>query len=107
MHARTLPTLLALLAVALSAGAAVDTDVDAILKELREPTLEAVVAFYDSGAGTDPERDPALQPLGLGATDRQDLVQFLKSLTGDNVDQLAADARSVPIGDPSSTSRDG
>ena len=64
-------------------------------------SLEAVVAFYDSGSGGDPGRDPRLQPLGLSRDERQALVAFLGSLTGANVDALAADARSAPIGERS------
>lgn len=62
-------------------------------------TLDDVIRFYDSGGGDDPGRDPALEPLGLTDTERADLRAFLESLTGDNVDALAADARSAPIGD--------
>jgi cytochrome c peroxidase len=62
-------------------------------------TLDEVVGFYDSGAGDDPGRDPGLVPLGLTAAARSDLVAFLGALTGDNVDALAADARSAPVGD--------
>ncbi len=62
-------------------------------------TLAAVVAFYNSGSGEDPERDSRLQPLGLNPADQQALVAFLESLTGANVGALAADARSVPIGE--------
>jgi len=64
-------------------------------------TLEAVVAFYDSGSGGDPDRDPRLQPLGLSRDEKQALVAFLGSLTGANVDALASDARSAPIGERS------
>jgi len=62
-------------------------------------TLEAVISFYDAGGGDDPDREPSLAPLGLTALQQADLIAFLKSLTGDNVEALAADARSVPIGD--------
>lgn len=62
-------------------------------------TLAEVVAFYDAGCGDDPGRDPRLKPLGLSADEQQALVAFLESLTGANVDDLAADARSVPIGE--------
>jgi cytochrome c peroxidase len=64
------------------------------------PSLDAVIDFYDGGAGDDPDRDSALAPLGLSARQRDDLRAFLESLTATNVDALAADARSVPIGDP-------
>ncbi len=62
------------------------------------PTLRAVVDFFDRG-GDHPEADKRIQPLGLSERQKADLVAFLGSLTGSNVDQLAADARSAPIGD--------
>ena len=62
------------------------------------PTLAAVVDFFDRGGGH-PEADERIQPLGLSERQKADLVAFLRSLTGSNVDQLAADARSAPIGD--------
>ncbi|MEM8766127.1 MAG: cytochrome c peroxidase [Pseudomonadota bacterium] len=62
-------------------------------------TLAAVVAFYNDGAGGDPGRDQSLVPLGLSAGEQADLVAWLEALTGSNVDALAADARSAPIGD--------
>jgi cytochrome c peroxidase len=62
-------------------------------------TLSDVLAFYGSGSGADPERDPLLAGLILSADEQQAIVAFLESLTGANVDALAADARIVPIGD--------
>jgi cytochrome c peroxidase len=62
-------------------------------------TLKDVIEFYDGGSGADPGRDPALVPLSLDDTQKKDLIAFLESLTGSNVDELAADARSTPIGD--------
>jgi cytochrome c peroxidase len=62
-------------------------------------TLQDVVAFYDAGGGGDPQQDPRVRPLGLSSGERDALVAFLASLTGDNVHALAADARSVEIGD--------
>lgn len=62
-------------------------------------TLAQVVSFYNSGAGRDPRRSPSLKPLGLTAEEQLFLIAFLESLTGSNVEALAADARSVPIGD--------
>jgi len=62
-------------------------------------TLAEVVAFYDRGGEPHPTQDPAIQPLHLTAEQRDALVAFLVALTGSNVDALAADARSVPIGD--------
>lgn len=48
-------------------------------------TLEQVIAFYDAGGGVSPNLDPLLRPLGLSDRDKQDLVAFLQSLTGDPI----------------------
>jgi cytochrome c peroxidase len=70
------------------------------------PTLEAVVAFYDQGGIDNENRSPLLAPLGLAAAEKTDLVAFLKTLTGDNAEALARDARNasatlpVPTRDP-------
>lgn len=46
-------------------------------------TLEEVVRFYNRGGGDDPpDKDPALRPLDLSEQEIQDLVEFLKSLSG-------------------------
>ena len=63
-------------------------------------TLEEVVMFYNSGGVFDDGKDKLIKPLGLSEDERRDLVEFLESLTGANVDALAADARLAPIGDP-------
>jgi cytochrome c peroxidase len=63
-------------------------------------TLEDVVRYYAAGGTPHPGQDPRVRPLALDAADEHDLVAFLQALTGSNVDALAADARSVPIGDP-------
>ncbi|WP_310621413.1 cytochrome-c peroxidase [Flexibacterium corallicola] len=46
-------------------------------------TLEDVVAFYNAGGGEDPNKDPALKPLGLSDDEQKNLVAFLTSLSGD------------------------
>lgn len=61
-------------------------------------TLEDVVRFYDQGGHPNPGLDPLVQPLELEDNEVDALVAFLESLTGDNVDELRADARSVAIG---------
>lgn len=63
------------------------------------PDLAAVLAFYNAGGIAHAGLDPLLGPLGLSASQLQDLEAFLRALTGDNVDQLARDGRSVGIGD--------
>ena len=45
-------------------------------------TLEEVVAFYDSGGVTNPHLDREIRPLALTDEQRQDLVAFLRALTG-------------------------
>jgi cytochrome c peroxidase len=46
-------------------------------------TLDDVVAFYNRGGGTDPNKDRRLVPLGLSKEERANLVAFLKSLSGE------------------------
>jgi len=64
-------------------------------------TLAEVIDFYDAGGTPNEGLDPLIRPLRLNPAQKRDLVAFLKSLTGSNVDALAADARLAPIGDPS------
>jgi cytochrome c peroxidase len=48
-------------------------------------TLEEVIDFYDEGghsAGFHGTKDDVMQPLGLSAAEKSDLIEFLKSLTG-------------------------
>ncbi len=46
-------------------------------------TLASVVAFYNAGGGTDPNKDPALKPLGLTTQEQIDLLSFLEALSGE------------------------
>ena len=62
-------------------------------------TLANVVDYYMAGGAPHEGQDARIRPLTLTARDRADLVAFLESLTGSNVDALAADARTVTIGD--------
>ncbi|MES9923788.1 MAG: cytochrome c peroxidase [Candidatus Thiodiazotropha endolucinida] len=62
-------------------------------------TLREVVEFYDSGGVTNELLDPLIRPLGLNESEKQDLVAFMQSLTGGNVDTLVADAFAAPVGD--------
>lgn len=59
--------------------------------------LEEVVAFYDRGGIDNENKSPLLTPLHLDDGEKAALVAFLGSLTGDNVDALAQDARSAPV----------
>ena len=45
-------------------------------------TLVEVVDFYDRGGAPNPGLDQDLRPLKLTVRDKEDLVAFLKSLTG-------------------------
>ena len=50
------------------------------------PTLEAVVDFYNHGGGKkEPNKSPLLKPLGLSTNEKAALVEFLKSLSGDEI----------------------
>ncbi|ODB92983.1 photosynthetic protein synthase I [Candidatus Thiodiazotropha endoloripes] len=62
-------------------------------------TLHEVVDFYDQGGVPNELLDPLIRPLGLSSQERSDLVDFMRSLTGSNVDTLVADAFNAPIGD--------
>jgi len=66
------------------------------------PTLEDVVGFYDLGGVENPLRDPLVRPLGLSDREKSQLVAYLRTLTGSNVDILVADAFSVPVGNTES-----
>jgi cytochrome c peroxidase len=62
-------------------------------------SLEDVVRFYDRGGVPNPLLDPRIRPLGLSDQEVDDLVAFLRSLTGSNVDTLVSDAFAAPVGD--------
>ncbi len=62
-------------------------------------TLPEVVDFYNAGGIPNETLDPLIRSLGLSGQEVEDLVAFLESLSGDNVD-LLRDALSAPIGDP-------
>ncbi len=62
-------------------------------------TLRDVVEFYAAGGVPNEGLSPLIRPLDLSAQEKDDLVQFLESLTGSNVDTLVADAFAAPIGD--------
>lgn len=63
-------------------------------------SLRGVVEFYDRGGVPNEELDPLVRPLHLSEIEKADLVAFLRSLTGSNVDTLVADAFAAPVGDP-------
>ena len=49
-------------------------------------TLEEVVDFYDRGGGNAANMDKRLHPLSLSDEEKTDLVEFLKSLSGNSFD---------------------
>jgi cytochrome c peroxidase len=46
------------------------------------PTLDEVIDFYDGAGFQNDHLDPEIHPLGLSASERSDLVGFLRSLNG-------------------------
>ncbi len=54
-------------------------------------TLAEVVAFYNAGGGSAPNKDPLLRPLNLTAAEQEDLLSFLESLCGDPIILAAPD----------------
>jgi cytochrome c peroxidase len=48
-------------------------------------TLEEVVDFYDKGGNANPNLDTRIKPLGLAPQEKNDLIAFLKSLTGEPI----------------------
>lgn len=52
-------------------------------------SLEEVVEYYDRGGFAHEFIDERIRPLGLTEQDKTDLVEFMQTLTGSNVDALA------------------
>jgi cytochrome c peroxidase len=65
-------------------------------------SLEEVIRFYQGGGYPNPTLDPKMQKLSLTQNEMEALVEFLRSLTGQHIDQLVEDAWAVPVGDPKS-----
>jgi cytochrome c peroxidase len=61
-------------------------------------TLRDVILFYRRGGIPNEVLDPLITPLGLSEQEIDDLLAFLRSLTGGNVDGLVSDAHAAPIG---------
>jgi cytochrome c peroxidase len=66
-------------------------------------TLRQVVMFYIRGGHPHDNLDPLIAPLHLNSEEVEALVEFLNTLTGDNIQELIADARSEQIGNPGVT----
>lgn len=58
-------------------------------------TLGEVIEFYDRGGIENPGKDTLLQPLLLNTQEKRALEAFLRALTGENVRQLADEARAA------------
>jgi len=61
-------------------------------------SLRDVLVFYNRGGVPNEVLDPLISPLGLSDPEIEDLLSFLRSLTGGNVDALVSDAFAAPIG---------
>jgi cytochrome c peroxidase len=59
-------------------------------------TLMDVVGYYARGGNESPSRDWELQTVSLSESEQRDLVEFLKSLTGDDARKMALDAYLAP-----------
>tara|TARA_Y100000389_G_scaffold95450_1_gene92134 strand:- start:942 stop:2927 length:1986 start_codon:yes stop_codon:yes gene_type:complete len=70
-------------------------------------TLKDVVEFYNKGGVTQIGRmknetiSPLIFPLNLSEQEVDDVVEFLKTLTGSNMDTLVLDGFAAPVGDVS------
>jgi len=53
-----------------------------------EPTLDAVIEFYNKGGVPNPNIDGGMVPLNLTDEEKGQLVEFLKTLTSDDIEQL-------------------
>ncbi len=61
--------------------------------------LYEVVDFYNKGGIVNDNLDPRIKPLNLTPQEEYDLVSFMESLTGDNVNKIVLDSFAAPIGD--------
>jgi cytochrome c peroxidase len=61
--------------------------------------LEDVVRFYNQGGIANDNLSPLVKPLNLSDVEVNDLVAFLKALTGSNIEALVLDAFAAPVGD--------
>ena len=61
-----------------------ETNLPSLSKAKLEKLIEeAVVDAYDTGGVDRPSRSEFIHPLGLSLAEKQDLVAFLRTLTGD------------------------
>lgn len=64
------------------------------------PTLMEVVRFYNQGGIPHEVLDPSIAPLHLTEEEMKDIVSFLETLTGSNIETILDRALSVPVGNP-------
>ena len=62
-------------------------------------SLREVIQFYDAGGVPNELLDPLIRPLRLNEQEKRDLLAFMESLTGSNVNTLVSDAFAAPVGD--------
>ena len=62
-------------------------------------SLKSVVEFYNQGGVPNELLSPLIKPLNLTDQEVDQIVAFLRSLTGDNIETIVADAFAAPIGD--------
>lgn len=53
-----------------------------------EPTLEAVIEFYDRGGNDNPYLDGGMRPLGLTEGQKADLVELMQTFTSDDLERF-------------------
>jgi len=68
--------------------------------------LESVISYYNKGGFLDNgsgfpnvTQSPLIKPLGLSEVESSDLLAFLNTLTGDNIEEVISDAFATPVGD--------
>ena len=61
--------------------------------------LHKVVEFYNQGGFKNETQSPRIKPLNLNKNEINELVEFLKTLNGDNVAEIISDSFATPIGD--------
>lgn len=61
-----------------------------------EATLEDVIAYYDRGGNDNPYLDGGMRSLGLAEQEKQDLVEFMKTLTSEDLDRFEPLAKLLP-----------
>jgi len=59
-------------------------------------TLRAVVDFYAGKGNSNPNLDPKMKTINLSGRDRDDLVEFMKSLTGEIPPDVGPPGKEVP-----------